>query len=120
MHYRFRKKVTVYRAGAGGYYNDEGEWVEGGREEITIKASVQPLTLREYNEVEEMADGKRITRAVKLYTDTELLPADDATGEEGDMIEHRGKRYRIFRCDAYQSGVINHYKAYAMEVANDG
>lgn len=114
----FRKKHTIFRRKAGeGRYNDDGNWQAGGEmEKITIKATVQPLGM---DEVDTLPEGDRAMHAVKIFTDTELFPSKQAaagrTALEADQLVYRERLYKIVACEAYQSGVINHFKAYAKE-----
>ena len=36
-----------------------------------------------------------------------------------DIVQYLGRRFLVIQCDAYQSGVISHYRAYAKEVLAD-
>lgn len=112
----FRKPYTITRHDPGSYVN--GYWVEGTESSITIKASVQPLRM---DEVEVLPEGKRSSSAVKIYSDTKLFPAKQAneTSEavSADILQYDSSTWEIVACTPYQSGVIPHYKAYAVEVA---
>ncbi len=111
----FRKPYTVIRRSPGNYV--DGYWVEGVETNITIKASVQPLKV---SEIEALPEGKRSSSAVKIYSDDKLMAAKQATEESqavsADILLYAGSRWEIVACAAYQSGVIPHYKAYAVEV----
>jgi hypothetical protein len=111
----FRKPYTVIRSAPGSYV--DGYWVEGAETNIVITASVQPLKV---NEIEALPEGKRSSSAVKIYTDTKLLPAkqatETATATSADMLQYSSSAWEIVACASYQSGVISHYKAYAVEV----
>lgn len=111
----FRKPYTVKRYASGQYVN--GIWQDGQVTNINIKASVQPLNL---DEIEYLPEGRRSSKSFKIYTDTELFPAlQEKEGQQAtnpDVIVISGKDYEIIRVLPYQSGVINHYKCYAVEV----
>lgn len=111
----FRKPYTVTRRAAGSYIG--GYWVEGTESNIIIKASIQPLKV---NEIEALPEGKRSSSAVKIYTDTKLILAKQATettdAVSADILQYSGSTWEIVAYAAYQSGVIPHYKAYAIEV----
>lgn len=110
----FRKKFTIQRT-SGGEYDDNGIWQKGETEEIEIMASVQPISLDEYNQI--FPEGIRTVNAVKIYTDTRLYPEKQGTpAQNADVLLYMDRKYKIITCHAYQSGVINHYKAYAQEV----
>ena len=111
----FRKKFTIQRT-TGGEYDDNGIWQKGGEtEEIKIMASVQPISLDEYNQI--FPQGVRTVNAVKIYTDTKLYPEKQGTpAQNADVLLYMDRKYKIITCHAYQSGVISHYKAYAQEI----
>lgn len=112
----FRKKFTIQRT-TGGEYDDNGIWQKGETEEIEIMASVQPLSLASLNEYNQIfPEGIRTVNAVKIYTSTKLLTDKSTPAQNADVLLYMGGKYKIITCHAYQSGVINHYKAYAQEV----
>lgn len=110
----FGKLHTVIRRSSGSHV--DGYWVEGTETNITIKASVQPLKV---SEIEALPEGKRSGSAVKIYSDVKLIPAKQATEEtqpvSADIILYAGSKWEIVACAAFQSGIIPHYKAYAVE-----
>lgn len=110
----FRKPVILLRKQPGGF-NNYGEWIEGEAEETSIKASIQPLSLKE---METLPEGQRSSNLVKVYTDTEVHPAVQG-GKSADIIIWRDKQWEVLSCAAYQMGVIPHYKAIAAEVMPD-
>lgn len=112
----FRKKVTVRRKTGGGW-RDDGTWNEGTEETLSLFASVQPLSAKEYAQVQ--PEGDHTVRAVKIYTDTELFPAREPD-READRVRWQGAEWQIVQCDPFQSGVISHYRAYALEVMDRG
>ena len=109
----FRKPVKVWRYMQPAVLGNDGKYVIAEPVEMTIKASVQPLKA---TEMEALPEGRRGSRAVKVYSSTELLMVDQNSGQQADQFEWLGRRYEVVGCDAYQSGVINHYRAYAVEV----
>ena len=107
-----RKPMPVLRT-APGHYGTDGYWVEGQQSTLSIRLSVQPL------KVEEMAalpEGRRSSKAVKIYSDAELIPADQETSQNADIVVWLGKNWEVVGCDANQMGVIPHYKSLAVEV----
>ena len=108
----FRKPIIVKRTGQGDYDAD-GVWVEGIPAELSVRMSVQPLRM---DEMDALPEGRRSSRAVKIYSDTELLPAEQTSGQNADQVRWQGKQWEIVGCDQYLMGVIPHYKALAVEV----
>lgn len=121
----FRRKFNIIRTAGVGHYDDEGRWVvDSSTQTISIKASVQPLN---NNETQALPDGGRTTRTVKIYTSTKLLPErqahTDAAGnelpqQEADVLLYDGEKWKVVMVNAYQSGVINHYKCFAQELTD--
>lgn len=117
----FRRKFTIVRKTTAGYYDENGDWIEGSTSEnIIIQATVQPLNSNDQTEVN--PDGERTTEIVKVYTSTRLLTAKQAYDEnnpvEADVLLYDDREWKIIKCSGYQSGVISHYKAYAQEVTD--
>lgn len=117
----FRRPVTIERTSLG-TIDDNGRYQKGTTTTLTIQASVQPLSLREQSTIIS-PDGARNVAYVKIYTDTPLIPQSAASGQgeatKADVVRHLGRRFLVIQCDAYQSGVISHYRAYAKEVLAD-
>lgn len=109
----FRKPIKVWRYTEPAVLGEDGRFTIAEPTEITIKASVQPLKA---TEMEALPEGRRGSRAVKVYSDTELLMVDQQSGQQPDQFEWLGRRYEVVGSDAFQSGVINHYRSYAVEV----
>lgn len=104
----FRKPQTVKRFAGGKYV--KGRWVADEESEtLQIMASVQPVT---NDDMQNLPEGKRIERAVKIYTD-ELLRVE-GTDEQGDIILWQGREYRVIAIAPNQMGVISHYRYYAV------
>jgi|AGTN01.3.fsa_nt_gi hypothetical protein len=108
----FRKPITVLRT-APGHYDDAGIWVPGEPATTTVPMSVQPLRAKE---MDALPEGRRGSRAVKVYAGAALLVADQTTGQNADIITWQGSSWEVVSCDPYQMDVIPHYKALAVEV----
>ena len=120
----FRKKVTIRRM-SGGHINDDGYYVPGTAEEIVIRASVQPLNKDDRAQyTQALPEGTRTANMLKMYTSYQVRSARQATATseaiEADVLTYLGKSWRIIMADAYQSGVISHYKAILQEVDDAG
>ncbi|WP_287056443.1 hypothetical protein [Megasphaera sp.] len=117
----FRQHITVERTEAG-TIDDNGRYTKGKATTMDIMASVQPLGSQERYTLLG-PDGARNVAYVKIYTDTQLRPKSAANGQgeniEADIVDYGGRRFLVIQCDAYQSRVINHYRAYAKEVLAD-
>ena len=109
----FRKPMPVRRTAPGRYDESDGLWKEGQEEQLSVPMSVQPLKPAE---MESLPEGRRGSRAVKIYAGAELLAADQDAGQEPDVITWLGKQWEVVGCDPNQGGVLPHYKAYAVEV----
>ena len=103
----FRKPVKILRRAVGSV-GDDGYYVPGTEQELTIFASVQPLNANEYTQI--AADGARNVRYIKAYTNTPLHPAkeagwantEDSGPWEADTILWQGSRFQVIQCDPYQ------------------
>ena len=120
----FRWKQTVLRAGNGSI-DEYGMVVDPSYEEITILATIQPLRENEKaSYTTANPNGEFTAGMVKVYSDAPLLPAKQADSPAGpcepDIIPWQGTYYKVITCDAYQAGVISHYKSVAQEVDFDG
>ena len=119
----FRRKITIQRF-SGGHVGDDGIYVPGSPDSIAIIASVQPLNINErtqYTQVD--ASGASTCSLIKLYTNFNLRPAKQANeaseGNEADIVLWLDRKWKVVFVDAYQSGIISHYKAIAQEVEYD-
>lgn len=114
----FRKPQTILRV--GGSYDDAGRWVDGEVQKFTILASVQPLTLVEYAAVmQALPEGRRTSKAVKIYTDVQLQVAQAETDTRPalnpDILLLDSAQYEIIATADYRTTTLKHYKYYATE-----
>ena len=107
-----RHKVT-YHHKADGTWQD-GMWVEGEDTTDTFIASVQPANDKDFISPE--LAGESINNTIKLYSDIPLQTSRQGTNQNADIVEHLGRLYKVISCEAYQSGIIPHYKMIAREV----
>lgn len=110
----FRKPITVMRYDGKPELLADGTYLYPDATELEVYASVQALKA---NEMYALPEGRRQGRAVKIYTDVELYTADQHTGTQADRFIWRGRTFEIVASDIFQSDVINHYRAYAVEVS---
>jgi hypothetical protein len=82
----FKVTFTAYQESSSGYYNDEGDWVEGegGLIPVQMTGIVLPLTEDDLKYVEQ---GTYSVKDRKLYT---LQPL-----KLGIKIEHKGTQYTV-------------------------
>lgn len=109
----FSKPLAIQRATDAPELLANGTYLNSPTEEIKIMASVQPLKA---NEMMLLPEGSRTARAVKVYSDVELLAAEQRDNVMADRFMWKGMLFEIVASDMYQSDVISHYRAYATEV----
>ena len=109
----FGYNVTVNRYGVGSYVN--GEFVPGAITPLIIFASTQPLSDAE---MLSLPEGRRTRRYVKLYTNTLLRIADQATGIGADQIFYDGHFFEAERVETWiwQPQEINYWKVIMPQV----
>jgi hypothetical protein len=108
----FRKPVQIRRCAAGQWVN--GRWVDGADEAlVTIQASVQPMSLTDYHQMQALLEGRRAEAGVRIYTDA-VLNVAGAGDRNGDrLIWPFGPRpgdYLVVQSSPWQSGIIPHYR----------
>lgn len=104
----FRVAITVTRPPVGAYF--DGKWLESEPTTVTVTAGVQPMNARERLLLPE---GIRSRAAVKVYSDDELIAADEATGRRGDRFTWEGKTWEVFAVEHRTATRLAHYKAQA-------
>lgn len=105
----FRKRYEIRRRQAGRY--EAGEWLEGGLADAEpILASVQAVS---FEQLRDVADGRRVSAAVRIYTDAVLQVAGESDSG-GDVLLYRGRQWQVIAVDARQSDVLNHFKYLAV------
>ena len=113
----FKKNIELIRHGTGGYYNDNGLYVDDGTEQRTISANIQPAN---NNDMELLPDGARTIRVIKVFTNEVLYSSQQETEyteeRKGDILIVDGVPFIVVRCDAWQSNIISHYESLATEV----
>ena len=113
----FKRNIELIRYGTGGYYNDNGLYIEVGTTQRTIDANVQPANNKD---MELLPDGSRTIRAIKVFSGEVLYSNQQATEyteeRKGDVLIVDGVPYIVVMCDPWGSNVISHYESLATEV----
>lgn len=113
----FKRNIDLIRHGTGGYYNDDGMYVQTDTTQRTIVANVQPANNKD---MELLPDGARTIRVIKVFTDEVLYSSQQETEyteeRKGDVLIVDGVPFLVVRCDAWQSNVISHYESLATEI----
>ena len=71
----FKRYIELIRHGTGGYYNDNGLYVDASTIQRTIAANVQPANNKD---MELLPDGARTIRAIKVFSDEVLYSSQQA------------------------------------------
>lgn len=111
----FRSSQTIIPRLPGEYVN--GRWVEGADgEPYTVEASVQPATTSDYDRMRAEQSGRRISRMVRIYTDSPLTVAgtDDTNG---DSLLWEGSRYLVVAVSPWRSTRLKHFRYLAIWVS---
>ena len=59
---------------------------------LSFAAHVQPT---KPSEIKRIAGGESIESAITIWTETELQTANGVDGQEADLVDYRGRRYKI-------------------------
>ncbi len=93
-----------------------GRWVEGQEVGSTVRASIQPATKGDYDQLQAQDSGRRVESAIRLYTRVQLnVAGDDDTN--GDIVIYSGDRYLITAESNWQMGMgggVDHYRYLAV------
>ena len=110
----FRRPLTIIRkSGKPVLDQATGKFIDQDEHHFKVNASVQPM---KPNEMQALPEGRRGSRAVKVYSDVELYEADQKSGLQSDKFYWLGILFEVVASDAYQADVLSHYRAYATEV----
>lgn len=91
-----------------------GVWQDGAETPGTIIASVQPASLSDNDQLQNMLGGKRIERAVRIYTNSRLNVAGE-NGSNGDILIWQGTRYVISAVGQWRTTPLRHYRYIAIK-----
>jgi hypothetical protein len=109
----FKRDVTVKHPGIGSYV--AGVWVNGTETTFTIRANVQPVPAIV---METLPEGYRTKSAFILYTNTELLTAED-NNNNPDIVLLYGKRYFVTKKEIWQNTILAHYEIIVVKEEQD-
>ena len=97
--------ATVKRYGQGSYLH--GRWVDGAETTFTIKANIQPHTVKNLSDT--TAEGNKSKKAIKVFTTTTLRMTQEGTAlQNGDKISWHNEWYEVSELYTYEMGVLNH------------
>lgn len=102
---------TVLRYDAPATLTD-GEFVKPTPDTITVDMSVQPLTMKE---IQNLPEGQRTKRAFKAYCAAEMFTANQVTGVPADIVAYDGSQFEVQGTERWV-GDFNHWKIVMVEV----
>jgi len=102
----FRAARIVKRKFGGQYL--EGVWVEGTETEMTLILGIQPASPEV---ILNLPEGRKTRPTFVVFCDDELMPQSD--DGRGDVVVSEYGNLEVFSVEAWQSGIIPHYKAIA-------
>jgi len=123
----FRTEYEVIQRDIGQIINGKYILADDAGTKIKIMASVQNPSIRDREQIEATAYGRRAARYIKIYTDTRLRCANQeiAPGREryaGDLFLFDGSQYLLFGEANFHTLAqsrdtqVSHYRYYACEV----
>jgi hypothetical protein len=110
-----------------------GQWIDGFYypeiEGVTIEimASIQQPGSGDNNAIASLPMGSRVSRYIKVYTDTRLNTVSQSpTGDIGDIILFDNRRFLVIGESQFQvmkktrgDTPVSHYRYYAAELVED-
>lgn len=104
--------VTVLRHVQGHY--EEGEWIEGAEQSVTIQANVHPFS--DY-QVMMLPESDRTKSWVWLFTaDTVRQKREGSGGYDADRFVWLGDTYEVRMVQNFVMGVRDHFEAKCVRV----
>ncbi len=93
----------------------DGRWQEGIETETAFRASIQPAKKDDYDQLQALAEGRRVESAVRIYTRTQLNVAGEDE-RNGDLVVYRGDRYLVTAGSDWNMRMrgVNHYRYLAV------
>lgn len=108
----FRIPYTFTRTAEGSIV--KGRYTEGGSSTFVASANVQPASASDYDSLLALAEGRRIERAVRLYSAERLQVAGE--GSTGDRFTFEGAVYEVAGVAPWRSTPLRHFKYLAWGV----
>lgn len=103
--------VKAFRSPSGSY-DENGRWSDHGTtQELGFCAAVQRAKAED---LEDLDEGRRSSKAVKLFTSFELRTASVDGQSQPDILEISGERYQVQSVEYWPDG--GYYKAVATKV----
>lgn len=98
----------------GGYYDEDGMWVGGQYQEVSVIANVQPAN--RWNVQQQLKEGDRQKDSILVLCYDNLVKADDRADPSGnpqvktkaDIVVWKDKYYEVKTAEPYEMGVLNH------------
>lgn len=111
----FATDLLVERVDSTSYV--AGVYTEGPTRTFTIRANVQPATLRDLSFYEQSLEaGQRTGELIRIYTGSTLnVPVEnEPSSPASDKVHWEGNVYRVVRRAKWHSGIISHNKYFAV------
>lgn len=94
------QSLTILRKGEDGYYNDDGDWVEGKElDPFDIPCNIQPF--KQGKSTVDLPEGVRAKDIRVVYTEVELFQADEITNQEGDCTFIGGIEFECWNVEPW-------------------
>ena len=102
----FPEKSFLYADCEGGAYQSDGTYLEGALSTRTVSGTIQPMS---FKECLAFSDGSRNSGYVKIYCN-EKLNARERGESSGGFVSYGGEIFRIVAEQAYQNGIMAHWR----------
>lgn len=106
------KETVTRRRYAEGDFVDQ-YWVSGATTDVSIEASVQPLSGQQ---VESLSEGQRLRAPKFIMTDSELKLVDEVAKTPADHIVADGIEYVLETLEHFKMGLADHFEGIMLRV----